>query len=191
MPRFLRSGRFALIVLGWAAGVTLAACSAPPQKERDQAEGAVAAAKAAEAREYAPDELDSALESLESYETAVAQGDYRAALNHAINARDSAYTAAKVAGDRKAAARAEAERAIVDFEGLVMVAKSRLSGTPPPLSPQAAARVRAVVKRAPGLLQEARSRLAKQDFRNVLPLLDPQIQALRKDLTPPGGRRGK
>jgi hypothetical protein len=191
MPRFLRSSRLALFVVGWAAGVTLAACSAPPQKERDQAEGAVAAAKAAEAAEYAPDDLNSALESLKSYETAVAQGDYRAALNHAINARDSAYTAAKVAGDRKAAARAEAERAIVDLEGLVMVAKARLSGTPPPLPAQAAARVRAAVKRAPALLQEARTRLAKQDFKGVVPLLEPHIQALRKDLTPPGGRRGR
>lgn len=169
----------------------LAGCSAPPQKERDQAESAVAAAKAADGAEYAPDDLQKAVASLAEYDRAVAQGDYRLALSQAISARDSAYHAAKVAGERKAAARSEAERLMVDFEGLVMVGRSRLAGSPPALSPPVAKRTRATVNTFPKRLQEARSLLEKQDYRGVVALLQAPVQTLRKDLAVPGGRRGK
>ena len=169
----------------------LGACSAPPQKERDQAEGAVTAAKAADAAVYAQTELQSAVTSLVEYDRAVAQGDYRLALSHAISARDAAYLAARVAGERKAAARSEAERLIVDFEGQVMVARSRLGGSPPALSPPVAKRTRTTVNTAPKRLQEARSLLEKQDYKGVVALLQATVQTLRKDLATPGGRRGK
>ena len=169
----------------------LAGCSAPPQKERDQADSAIAAAKAADAAEYAQSELQAAVASLVEYDRAVSNGDYRAALSHALSARDAAYHASRVAGERKAAARAEADRLIVDFDGQVMVAKSRLGGSPPPLSPAAASRTRATVNKHPKLLQEARSRLEKQDFKGVVALLESVVQTLRKDLAPAGGRRGK
>ncbi len=179
-------GAATLLVLG---AVLLPACSAPPQKERDQAEGALTAARAADAASYASTELQAAVVALKAYDAAVAQGDYRLALNHAIGARDSAYAAAKLAGDRKAAARSEAERLIVDFEGLVLMARSRLAGTQPPLAAAAVSRTRATVRRAPGLLQEARSLLAKEDFTGVGTLLRPVVQSLRKDVTPAGRRK--
>jgi hypothetical protein len=183
MPR--RPAPIALALLVWGAAL-LAACSAPPQKERDQADGALAAARAAEAATYAPAELEEAVKALQAYDASVAQGDYRLALSHAIGARDSAYAAAKLAGDRKAAARGEAERLIVDLEGLVLIARSRLAGTPPPLAAAAATRTRAALRRAPSLLQEARSLLDRQDFKGVGTLLRPVVQSLRKDLTPRG-----
>ncbi len=169
----------------------LTGCSAPPQKERDQADSALTAAKAADGSEYAQSEIQSAVASLIEYDRAVSNGDYRAALSHAISARDAAYHASKVAGERKAAARSEAERLIVDFEGQVMVARSRLGGSPPALAPAVAARTKATVKTAPKLLQDARTRLEKQDYKGVVALLQNALQTLRKDLTPPGGRRGK
>ncbi len=177
-------------VLLCLAATGAAGCSAPPEKERNQAEGAIAAARVAEAADYAPAELEAAVAAIKAYDQAVAAGDYRLALNEALSARDTAYQAAKLAGDRKAAARGEAERLIVDLEGLLIVARSRLAGTPPTLSPQAAARTRVAVKRAPGLLQEARARLDRQDFRGVTKLLQGPVQALRKDLAPgSAGRR--
>lgn len=169
----------------------LAACSAPPQKERDQADGAITAAKAADAAVYAQTDLQSAVASLVEYDRAVAQGDYRLALSHAISARDAAYTAARVASERKAAARSEAERLIVDFQGQVMVARSRLAGSPPPLSPAVAKRTRATVNAFPKRLQEARSLLEKQDYKGVVALLQATVQTMQKDLAVPGGRRGK
>jgi len=168
-------------------GVSFAACSNPPQKEREQAESAIAAARAAEAADYAATEFNSAVSSLGEYEKAVSSGDYRLALSHAISARDSAYTAAKLAAERKTAARNEAERLIVDFAGLILVAKSRVSSLPP----SAQGRTRASLKAAPKLLQEAGSLLEKQDFKGVVAKLQSQVQTLRKDLTPPAGRRGR
>jgi hypothetical protein len=177
------------LVLSLVAGL-LAGCSAPPQKERDQADSAIAAARAAEAGDYAQTDLQKAEASLVEYDRAVAQGDYRLALNHAISARDAAYLAAKVAVERKAVVRSEAERLIVDFGGLVIVARSRL-GAPPPLSPPVMRRTRATVNAAPKVLQEAHSRLERQDFKGVVTLLQTAVQTLRKDLSTAGGRRGK
>jgi hypothetical protein len=165
----------------------LAGCSAPPQKERDQAESAIAAAKAADAAEYARTDLQSAEASLVEYDRAVAQGDYRAALSHALSARDVAYKAAKVAGEAKAAARGEAERLLVDLQGLLITARSRVSSLPP----AAASRTRATLKSSAKLLQEAGSLMEKQDYKGVVARLQPVVQALRKDLPPPGGRRGR
>jgi hypothetical protein len=177
------------LVLALFAGL-IAGCSAPPQKERDQADSAITAARAADAAEYAPTELQTAIASLVEYDRAVAQGDYRLALNHAIAARDVAYNAAKVASERKTAIRNEAERLIVDFRGQVMVAKSRLSAGPPLPAP-AANRTRSTIRAAEKLLQEANSRLERQDYKEVVALLQTLVLTLRKDLAQPGGRRGK
>ena len=182
------SARFAPGVLVIALGAILSACSAPPEKERDQADAAISAARVADAPTYAPKELESALASLKAYDAAVALRDYRNALSHAIGARDSAYEAAKLAAERKAAARRDAERLIVDLEGLVIVARSRIASGPP-LSPQAVTRTRATVRQANSLLQEARSRLEKQDFKGVVTLLQPAVQALKKDVGPTAGKR--
>ena len=163
-------------------------CSAPPQKERDQAESAVAAAKAADAAEYAPADLQKALTALAEYDRAVAQGDYRLALSQAISARDQAYTAARVAGEAKTAARNDAEGLIVDLEGLLLMAKSRVNTLPP----AANARTRSALRTGPKALQEARSRFDKQDYKGVKALLTPIVGPLRKDLPPPStGRKGK
>lgn len=186
-----RAARRLPALLVTVSAAWLAGCSAPPQKEREQAESAITAAKAADAAEYAQTELQSAVASLVEYDRAVSQGDYRLALSHAISARDAAYHAAKVAGERKAAARSEAEGLIVDFGGLLMVARSRLGGSPPPLPPAVASRTRATVKSSGKLMQEARSRLEKQDYKGVVALLQPVVQTLRKDVPPPGGRRGR
>ena len=104
------------------------ACAEPPTKERHQADGAVAAAKAADAATYAPASLQAAEEALKRYDEAVAQGDYRLALNYAIDARDRAFEAAKQASNDKAAARSQAERLATEFEVLLKRAETRVAG---------------------------------------------------------------
>jgi hypothetical protein len=74
-PMFVR--RAAVILIGIAA----LSCSEPPTKERNQADGAIAAALAADAATYAPDELQTAQAALAKYDDAVASRDYRLALN--------------------------------------------------------------------------------------------------------------
>ena len=61
------------------------ACTSPPNKEMDQAQGAIDAARAAGAEQYASTEFAAATTALKSANDAVEQGDYRLALNHAID----------------------------------------------------------------------------------------------------------
>jgi len=170
-----------------AAAVLLAAtaaCAAPPDKELHQAEGAIAAAKAADAARYAPDELKAAEAALHDYRTAVDARDYRQALRLAMDAQVSASEAARRAGDEKALARSRAERLIADLASLI----DRMT-----VRPGATARVTpAVAKQRPAAvtrLQEARSQLEKQEYREVVASLGPVVEQLRRvlgdDVSPP------
>jgi hypothetical protein len=98
-----------------AAGVVLvciAGCSEPPQKELDQAQGAVDTARAAGADQYAPDDYTAATTSLQKAHEAVDQRDYRQALSYALDARERAKAAASAAADGQAKARSDAEARI-------------------------------------------------------------------------------
>jgi hypothetical protein len=70
------------------------------------------AARAAGADVYAPIEFRDAQASLKKYDDAVAQRDYRLALNDALEARDRAYEAVKQAGDKKAELRSQTDRLV-------------------------------------------------------------------------------
>ncbi|MFI5176958.1 MAG: hypothetical protein ACHQO8_00240 [Vicinamibacterales bacterium] len=175
--------------------VILAACAEPPTKEHQQAEAAVAAARNAEAATYAPDGLQAAEAALQKYDEAVAQRDYRQALNFALDARDRAYDAAKQAGEAKTAARTQAEKLAAEVEALSKTATARLAGTAGPRpTAQAADRMRAALKTASTALQEARTLMERQDFRGAIVRLTPAAEALRRDQpapTPAPGRRGR
>src|SRR5437879_3374387 len=101
-----------LLPVLFAAAVVAAACGEPPEKEMQQAQGAIDAARAVGADEYAHDEFVGAQDALKHAREAVDQRDYRLALNHAIDSRERAQNAAKTAADRRGAARATAESAI-------------------------------------------------------------------------------
>jgi hypothetical protein len=163
----------------------LTACSEPPIKERHQAEGGIAAARAADAATYAPEPLQAAEAALIKYDEAVARRDYRQALNFAIEARDRAYEAAKQASNEKAVARSAAEKLVDDVEALVKTATSRLSPTGNPrLGAGAADRVRASLRAAPQALQEARTLIQRQDYRGAFLRLRPLAEDLRRELGP-------
>lgn len=106
--------------------VTAAACGDPPDKEMQQAQGAIDAAKAAGAGQYARDELAAAEKALKDATDAVTERDYRLALNHALDAREHAQLAAKQAGDGKAAARGDADRTLRDATQALNEARARL-----------------------------------------------------------------
>ena len=59
----------------------------PPDKEMQQAQGAIDAARAAGAAVYATEELAAAQLALTRAEEAVSARDYRLALNHALDSR--------------------------------------------------------------------------------------------------------
>jgi chromosome segregation protein len=108
------------------AALTTAACGDPPDREIQQAQGAIDAAKAAGADLYARDELAAAEKALKDANSAVNDRDYRLALNNALDAREHAQTAAKQAADGKAAARSDADRLLRDAEAALADARTRL-----------------------------------------------------------------
>jgi chromosome segregation ATPase len=141
------------------------ACSEPPQKEIDRAQGALEAARAAGAEQYARESFTAATEAMQETHEAVQQRDYRLALSRAIDANERALEAATEAANGKARARAEAEAAIarVDTsiqqldERLEVAVASRLTAAE--LDP-----VRRVRTDADRALQEARARAADGDY---------------------------
>ena len=85
----------------------------------DQAQGAIDAARAARADRYATEEYDAAVTALKRANEAVAQRDYRLALNHALDARERAQGAAKEAADQQATLRSGAERRLGELTAML------------------------------------------------------------------------
>jgi hypothetical protein len=160
----------------------LAACSHPPEKERGQAEGAIAAARAASAETYAPDDLRAAEAALADYDTAVAQGDFRQALNAALTARDLAYEAVSRAGTARAEARGRAERLVTALEALAENIERRLSGaTTPRITGTGAQRLRLAVAAASSSMQEARTAIEAERYPVAIVNLEAALAALQTE----------
>ena len=115
-----------VLSLAVLAAVAGAACGDPPDKEMQQAQGAIDAARAAGADQYARDEFAAAEDALKRAHDAVDQRDYRQALNTALDARERAQTAAKEAVDKKATARADATKALADADAALHDARAKL-----------------------------------------------------------------
>jgi hypothetical protein len=106
------------------------ACAEPPNKEINQAQGAIDAARAAGADRYATDELKAALASLDQSNTAVTGRDYRLALNYALESRQHARNAARDAAGNRARLRAEVERTLAEIAVLAAQADGRIAAAP-------------------------------------------------------------
>ena len=172
-----------------AAALALLACSSPPEKERHQAEGAVAAARAAGAAEYASGALATAEAALGHYDAAVAARDYREALRVAVEARDGAYQAAKIASDEKARLRSTAERLATQVEAAAATLRAIVGREGAGRTP-AATNDRVLVADAEMALQKARSEMEAERFRAASEILQPIAERLRVRLPmPPSGRR--
>ena len=93
----------------------------------DQAQGAIDAARAAGAEQYATTAYAAATSSLQSAHDAAAAGDYRLALNHALSSHQRAQNAARETADSKAAVRAGVERTIAELDTFIADAEARLA----------------------------------------------------------------
>ena len=131
--------------------VVSSACGTPPHKEMDQAQGAIDAARAVGADRYAPEEYAAATGSLKLANDAVAQRDYRLALNHALESRERAQNAARAAADARARIRGEVERSMAEVAALLAQAKTLLSAAEKSRVPRP-------------VLTDARSTLAEVDL---------------------------
>ena len=104
----------------WLVVVLVAiSCAEPPHKEMDQAQGAIDAARAAGAEQYAAAEFTAATKALTQSNEAVTARDYRLALNYALESREQAQNAARTAADTRAKLRGDAERSIAEAKSLI------------------------------------------------------------------------
>ena len=110
-----------------AVALFLTACAEPPNKEMDQAQGAIDAARAAGADRYASGEFTAATDALKRAQDAVTQGDYRQALNEALDSREHAQNSAREAAETRAQLRGEVERDMAQIAGLIAEANTRLA----------------------------------------------------------------
>jgi len=150
-----------------------ASCAEPPNKEMDQAEGAIEAARAAGAEQYAAAELAAAQQSLQDAVAAVAARDYRLALGHALDSRDQARTAAGVAADTRERLRGELERSLAENATRLVEARQGLgpdSGTRAQRRAREAALER--LASAEERVQEAGEKLEAGDYAGARALLD-------------------
>lgn len=119
--------RFRGVLLGTLLVLSGACGGQPPEKEMQQAEGAIEAARAAGAPDYAADEFDAAVKALARARQAAADRDYRQSLNDALDARDRAKTSARQAADNMATARVEADRAVAAASASLAAVKKRMA----------------------------------------------------------------
>jgi hypothetical protein len=142
-----------------------AACSEPPQKEIDRAQGAIDAARAAGADQYAREPFTAATTAMQQTHEAIQQRDYRLALSRAIDANERALEAARQAADGKARVRSEVEITLGRVLTALRVLDERLKTaesshlTAREIEP--AQRARADAGRA---VQEARATIEKGDY---------------------------
>jgi Domain of unknown function (DUF4398) len=156
----------------FAVALAAAACGDPPDKEIQQAQGAIDAARAAGADQYARDELAAAEKALKDANDAVTDRDYRLALNHALDAREHAQTAAKQAGDGKAAARADADRVLRDATQALNEARARLKAAEAArVSPRTLNDARRLIADGEQTLQKAGTALSAGNYADVADIM--------------------
>jgi hypothetical protein len=147
------------------AALGTSACTEPPEREMNEAQGAIDAARAAGAAEYAADEFAAAVASLERSRTAVAERDYRQALNYALDARERAQAAARQAADGKARARTDADRLLRAAADALDRAQARLDAAVAARVPAPAlAGPRQAIRGASNAIAAARAAFEKDDF---------------------------
>lgn len=171
------------------AGVALVAgaCGGePPDREMQQAQGAIDAARAAGAETYAVDQFTSAQQALTDSQAAVEIGDYRLALSHAVDSRDWAQQAARTAADGLAAARVEADRAVTRLAEAIEVTRAAAqaaSGRRP--APKVMTAVEEALAHGDKRLQEARAAFESANYTSVVTIASealPPVQAAAADL---------
>ncbi len=173
--------RRSLVALIACAAVSGAACGTPPDKEMQQAQGAIDAARAAGADDYAHEELVGAEDALKRAHDAVADRDYRLALNYALDSREQAKAAAKAAADHKAQARTEADHALASATAALADVHARLDAAEAArVPPRVLARPRKDITAADQVVQKASAAFEQGDYLAVKSLVSGKAAALRE-----------
>ncbi len=149
----------------WLAVAVLAsACGEPPNKEMDQAQAAIDAARVAGADRFAAADYDAARAALREAHEAVTQRDFRQALNHALESRERAQAAGRAADEARARLRGEAGTAAAGVTALLSDLASRVKSSGARLAPARAREARRLLDQAPAELQEVGRLIEDDDF---------------------------
>jgi hypothetical protein len=163
-----------------------AGCSEPPQKEINQAQGAIDAARAAGADKYAVDEYTAATTALQKSHEAVDQRDYRQALSYALDARERAQDAARAAADGKVRARGAAEAALSEVSARAQQLDTRIKTAEAARVPaRELQKSRATLSETRTGLQEARAGIDRGEYAEVsttLASIRPRLDAALKEV---------
>jgi Domain of unknown function (DUF4398) len=163
----------------------------------NQAQGAVDAARAAGAEQYARAEFAAAAGALKQSEEAVLLRDYRLALSLAIESRSRAEVAAKTAVENRAKARGDAERVLAETNAMLTQTRARLDDPAlSKLSRRTLANARDAVNAEEKTLQEARAAVVGNDYGRAMELagaisarLQATLDGLEKAAAPPPPRK--
>ncbi len=175
-------------------GASLVGCAEPPTRELSQAEGAIAAARAAGAATHAAGDLAAAEQTLARARAAVAERDYRAALGHALDSSARAQTAATVAVGGRVKARLAADQALDDFSSLIEKVDAALA-TPEAKRVPAAIRREAAAAVAQSIetLRSARAGVERDDMAGIeaVRAQTSMLERTIRSLAPPPPRKGR
>jgi hypothetical protein len=131
----------------------------------NQAEGAIDAARAARADRYAAAEYEAAVTALKQAQEAVAQRDYRLALNYALDSRQRAQNAAKEAADQQVLLRSRTERQLGDVTAMLDRASRRLAAAESTRLPRRAMeQPRATIAEVQTSLQKAGTEIQEGEY---------------------------
>ena len=139
----------------------------------NQAQGAIDAARAAGAEQYAPEELAGAVAALRQAQESVSQRDNRTALSQAIDSREQAQNAARQAAEARALVQSQAERSLTELRLLLergdeRVAQAEARGLPRTTVMTA----RGALASAVNALQEASAAMSRGDYAAVRRRID-------------------
>lgn len=144
-----------------------------------QAQGAIDAARAAGADQYATVEFAAAVDALKRSQDAVAQRDYRLALNHALDSRERAQAAAKEAADAKATAHTAADRALTMAAAALEQARGGVQAAEAVRAPaRFVDPARTSIANLNRQVQEARAAFEKGDYRGAAKTASAATEAL-------------
>jgi hypothetical protein len=140
----------------------------PPDKEIQQAQNAIDQARAAGADRYAVEEYTAAVDALTHAHSAVDQRDYRLALNDALDSRERAENAAKLAADGKTAARSAAEKALTAATASLSAADAKVKAATAARPARTLTEAHAALDEAQKHVQEARTAFNGGDYYGAL-----------------------
>ena len=181
----MRAGRrWGFVSAVIVASTSILACGGnPPDKEIQQAQTAVDAARASSAEQYAKEDFSASTDALKNAHVAVDARDYRLALNYALEARDRAEAAARDAADRKATARSNADRALRNAALAIVDIRAKLKSAQAGQKPlRVLNAARSAAADGENHVQEARAAFEREDYPEVLEILAAPAARLRESI---------